>query len=385
MALSEIDQIKKVLEDSKYILLVFPTQSNGDALAAAAALKLFFERSHKQADVVVDNFTLPKNLKFLPGSGAVKKELSNLQKFIIKVDISKAPIETLSYDVKDNWLSIYLTPKQGVISKNELRTAQTTFKYDLIITLNTPDLESLGTIFYNNTDLFYRVPILNIDYQASNERYGQINLIDLASTSVSEVAYKILKQIPTTPIDGELSTALLTGMIVATKSFKNPNITPHTLHLASQLITSGAEREKIVHQLYRTRSIATLKLWGQALTHLEHQARLGLISTTVTREDFSRTGAGVEDINGIIEELIGNSPEAKIILLLHEFPENMDKNKIGGIIATDKNFDALHLVKPLDPHGTKRQATFILENKTLKEAEEMMMKMIEEMISAKNV
>lgn len=378
MALSEIDQIKKVLEDSKYILLVFPTQSNGDALSAATALKLFFERSHKQADIVVDNFILPKNLKFLPGSGTVKKELSNLQKFIIKVDVSKAPIETLSYDVKDNWLSIYLTPKQGVISKNELRTAQTTFKYDLVITLNTPDLESLGGIFYNNTDLFYRVPTLNIDYQASNERYGQINLIDLTSTSVSEAVYKMLKQIPTTPIDGELSTALLTGMIIATKSFKNPNLTPHTLHLASQLITSGAEREKIVHQLYRTRSIATLKLWGQALTHLEHEPRLSLLSTTITREDFSRTGASVEDINGIIEELMSNSPEAKIILLLYEFPESMGKNKIGGVLAVDKNFDALSVVKPLNPQGNKKQATFSMDDKTLKEAEEMVKKIIAE-------
>ena len=75
---------------------------------------------------------------------------------------------------------------------------------------------------------------------------------------------------------------------------------------------------------------------------------------------------------------MSNSPEAKIILLLYEFPESMGKNKIGGVLAVDKNFDALSVVKPLNPQGNKKQATFSMDDKTLKEAEEMVKKIIAE-------
>ena len=59
-------------------------------------------------------------------------------------------------------LSIISLPSK-VRSKNELRTAQSGLKYDLIITVNAQDLESLGNVFFNNTDLFYKVPIINFD------------------------------------------------------------------------------------------------------------------------------------------------------------------------------------------------------------------------------
>lgn len=368
MALNETQQIQKILEKSKYILLLFNSKDNGDALSSALAMKIFLEKQHKQADIICPDFTVQKSLNFLPLIQSIKPALSNLQKFIIKVDVSKAKMESLSYDIKDSTLYIYLAPKEGILSKNELRTAQSTFKYDLIITLNNPDLDSLGSVFHNNTDLFYRTSIINIDHLANNERYGQINLIDLSVTSTSEIVYKVIKELGEHLVDPALATTVLTGMTVATKSFKSQNISPFTLQTASELIAKGAEREKIIHHLYRTRSIATLKLWGEALTHLQTNPKLGLVWTTITREDFTRSGGKPEDLPGIIDELISNSPEAKVILVLYEI-ENGGK-KIGGLLAAEKNFDAMHLAKPFAPEGNKHLAFFTLSGKSLKEAEE---------------
>ncbi len=381
MALNEISQFKTLLENSRHMLIVFAVGGNGDAVASALALKLWCAEGSRQVDVASSDFRAASNLHFLPGIEEIKPELAHLQKFIIKVDVSKAPIDTLSYDVKDNWLSIYLTPKSGTITKQELRTAQSTFKYDLIITLGAADLNALGNIFFNNTDLFYRTPIINIDSQAGNERYGQVNLVEPTAAAVSEVVARSLQGMEPGRVAGEIATSLLTGLTIATGSFKHARLSPLTLQLASDLVQNGAEREKIVERLYRTRSVASLKLWGQALTHLQTDSALGLVSTTLTRDDFIRSGTTPDDLHGIVDELLSTAPEAKLTLVLYEENNggqsakggpNPPKagGKINGILAVDKNFDALKLIAQLNPTGTKRQANFVLENMTLKEAEE---------------
>ncbi len=253
------------------------------------------------------------------------------------------------------------------ITKNELRTAQSTYKYDLIITLSAQDLESLGDIFLNNTDLFYRVPVVNIDHRPSNEHFGQINLVDISATSSSEIIFKTLEQLNAAHIDEEIATALLTGMISQTRSFKTPNVNPDTLNLAGRLMNLGADREKIIRHLYYTKSLSTLKLWGQALSNLQNDRETGLAWTTVTREDFARSGASEDDLRELIHDLISNSPEIKMILIVFE---NSNDKKINCLLATEKHFDAMELAKSFSPSGDKKIAVFSISDKNLKEAEE---------------
>lgn len=367
MAFNETQQLQHLLEKSMHILIVTNANQNTDAICAAMAWKQLLQKHRKQVDIIADNFVVPKNLRFLKGLEDIQPKISHVQKFILKVDISNIKIDTLSYDIKDNWLSIYLTPKQGIITKNELRTAQSGLKYDLIITINAQDLESLGSVFLSNTDLFYKVPIVNIDTNPGNEHFGQINFVDLSATSVSENSYKIMAQIAEPEIDASIATFLLTGMISQTQSFKTANVSPATLSLASKLMATGADREKIVKNLYRTKSIASLRIWGIALTHMENDPKLGLVWTTITREDFTRAGAAEDELKDLTDELVHNSPEAKIILLLYE--NTSGENKVHGILTTDRQHDAKLLLQGLLPEGNKKTASFTIANKTIKEVE----------------
>jgi phosphoesterase RecJ-like protein len=113
------------------------------------------------------------------------------------------------------------------------------------------------------------IPLINIDRRRHNAGYGTINIVDEQASSISELVHKVLHAIDHRLIDTEIATALLTGMIIATNSFRAHNVRPETLALASQLIETGAQREKIIHHLYRSRSLSTLRLWGVALTRLK--------------------------------------------------------------------------------------------------------------------
>ncbi len=370
MALNELEQIQHLLKESKHILITFRKDGSGDAIAASLALALFLQKQNKHVDIVVDRFVLAKKFSFLPSSKHIKAQFPHLQKFIITLDLKESGAQELSYDIKDNKLQIFITPKTGSINRDQIQTAQSEFRYDLIITLDTPDLASLGALTEMNTSLFYALPILNIDYKANNERFGQINVVSLTSTSTSEIVAELLRKISETDIDQDIATALLTGMIANTNSFKTKDIKPSTLALASRLISMGADREYIIQELYRTKTLAALKLWGQALAHLEFESTLGIASSTITREDFARTGANEHDLYDIIDELIANSPDAKLILILHEHPQDQENKTIHGILHTTDHIDVQNLLRAFHPEGNGRRVSFTMSGKNLKEAEE---------------
>jgi phosphoesterase RecJ-like protein len=232
--------------------------------------------------------------------------------------------------------------------------------------------------------LFYRTPVVAIDYHVSNERYGQINAVDVTATSSSEIVYQLLRQIDENAISKEIATALLTGMIATTKSFKTANVTPQALNVASNLIKLGGERELIIQNLYRTRSLATLKLWGQALTHLKSDTAHGIVSTVITREDFIHSGAEAQDVKGVVDDLISNLPEAKVIVLLYELPHEKELNKVYGLVSSERQHDALLLTRELHGTGDKKQATFCLEGKNLHEHETAIIETIKQALAAKS-
>ncbi len=364
MALNLNQQIQEAINRSRQILITFRQNGDGDAIAAALTLAQVLGQQGKQVEIVCDSFTIPGQLKFLSSIEKIKPQLSPLQKFIIKVDVTKNKLETLSYDVRDGFLYIYITPRGGLINRSDVQTAATDLKFDLIIIADSPDLASLGKVYENNTELFVRTPTINIDHNPANEHFGKINLVELAAASTCEIIFELLSQIAPEQIDADVATLLLAGMIVKTKSFKVPHLNSRTLDNAGKLVEMGARREEIVQNLYRNRSLATLKLWGRALANLKNDNKFGLVSLNLTKPDFLNSGATPADLPEIIDELIVNAPEAKIIVLLYE-----TNQAVEGIVSVNRGLDALALVKPFNPEGTKERVKISIKDKDLVTAE----------------
>ena len=379
MTLNSAQQIELLLKEKKRILITFRKDCSGDSISSSLALFLFLQKFGKRVDIVCDDFTLPKTMAFLRQANVIASAFGYLQKFIITVDVEKAGVKELSYDVQNKKLRIFVTPKQGFLTRENIHTAQSDFAYDCIIVLDTPNLFALGRLYENNTDFFYALPIINIDHAPDNEHFGQINLIDLPATSTAEVVLPLLSSLGAELIDEHIATALLTAVVSKTHGFKSETIRPSTLRAASELMNLGANREQIIHNLYRTRTISTLKLWGQALTHLQHWPRLHLVTTSITREDFTRTGATEHDLYDIVDELIGNAPEAKIIALFHEHSQGASE-MIHVIVHASKGYKAKELIAAFKPDGNNDRASCILSSKTLTEAEKTIIAVIEKQI-----
>jgi phosphoesterase RecJ-like protein len=354
------EQIIKQIEKSKNILLTFPVNQGDDALAASLALYIFFKKLQKNVDLVCEKPELNSPSFFLPNYSQIKNSLINLRRFIVSLDISQATVNQIRYTIDNDKLNFIISPSKGWFKPEDISSQAGDFKYDLIITLGAPDLESLGEIYNQNIEFFYKTTIINIDYHSNNEEFGQINYIDLNVSAISEIIFYLLKNYQAELIDEDLATCLLTGIINKTKNFKTNNLSPRTLLSASELISLKARREEIINHLYRSHSLNSLKLWGKILSNLQSEQGGQLIWSSLIQKDLSDAETSEQDLSEIVDELIANIPDAKIIVILEE----LDQSTTKLIVYSLKNISALDILKAYKPQGTPKLASVII-NKDL--------------------
>lgn len=316
------EQINKQIEKAENILIAFNADWNGDAIASSLALFNYLMKSGKKVEVAAwlqsDDNNKDKTVSvwnFLPGFDSIQTSLKNLRKFIVSLDISQAVINQIKYSVDGQHLNFIISPEKGWFKPEDISTSSSGFKHDLIFVIDTPDLESLGQIYDNNVEFFYKTTIINIDHQANNEEFGQINYLDLNVVSSAEIIYNLLKQDKNGGLDEDVATCLLAGIISKTKNFKTANLTPRTLLTSSKLIGYGARREEIISRLYRSRPLSALKLWGKLLNNLQGDKEKRLLWSLLTPEEAENFDVNKIDLSDIVDEIISGVPEAKLVLI----------------------------------------------------------------------
>lgn len=365
MALKESQQVLEALKRSTHPLICVPSGAGADHYSSAIGLSRVLEKLEKKPTIVAADGKAPKNIQFLSGHEKIQSKIENLRQFVIELDATKTKVDELTYELKDEKLFVYLSPKKGFWDAQDVRTSSSGYKYDLIICLGSPDHESCAHLFHENTDFFFRTPVINIDHTPENEHYGQMNIVDLTASACGEVCHDLIESIEPGLMDEEIATAFLTGMIAKTKSFKTKNVSPKTLQTASKLIAHGAKREHIIQCLYRTRSVSTLRLWGRALARLKTDEHAHVVWTMLSAQDFMHAGAEEQDLPDVIDELLSSSPNAHVTVLVFETAHH----EIKAIVRTERPLDAVALCAPFHASGTHEEVRLIFPNKTITQTE----------------
>ncbi len=323
MAITSINQQAiEAIRRSDHTLICFPEAVSGDGVGSALGLARAFEamRPGHQIDVISSGF-LPDQqhrYRFLPGVDRVKSTIGQLHDLMIRVPLGGAEVRDVHHEVRNGHLEIRLSPTAGQIPSDHIEAAMSQFRYDLIIVLDCPDLGSLGVLYTAHAPFFQSTPIIAIDHAPEHERYGQINLIDLASAACGEVCARFLREVAPTCIDPDVATCLMAGIIAETRGFRSPKISVRTFEVTSKLLEVGARREEILEHLFRTKSIGQLQLWGRALSRLKADQDRKLVWTLVSQHDFLAARASEADLPDLVDELLVSSPDARVILVLFE-------------------------------------------------------------------
>lgn len=243
-------QTSEAIRQSESILITTAQRPTVDQVAATLALSMVIRKFGKKVTTVISD-QLPTGVNFLDTT-IVDRELVGLRDFVIQVDATRSPVDSLRYDIDGSKLNIFLTPTSGSLSERDVRFTygESDLDFDLAIVVGVGIRARIDRIYTKFADLFARVPVVNMDFRRSNEGYGAVNLIDPSASSLCEIVVALSESLQTGMIDPAIATVLLTGLMGATDKFTASHTSAKSLTIAAQMMALGADQQRVVRGLF---------------------------------------------------------------------------------------------------------------------------------------
>ncbi len=159
--------------------------------------------------------------------------------------------------------------------------------FDTFITVDCADFKRTGKPF----DALRR-PDINIDHHITNERFGELNLIEGEEVATSAILTRHLPRWGYA-ITQPVAAALLTGIITDTLGFRTSNITPQAMRQVATLMETGVDMPELYMRGLVRRSFEAARYWGRGLLKLERND--GMVWGTLTLEDRRAAGYSGND------------------------------------------------------------------------------------------
>jgi phosphoesterase RecJ-like protein len=260
---SNAARARELLREANAIAILTHQRADGDAIASMLALGLCLSRGGCSVFCYLPE-GIPKRFQFLPGAELV------------------------------------------------LRTVHSAA--DLFIALDCADRKRLA--LPNAADVA-QIDI-NIDHHSTNTRFGKMNWVDPNAVSTTELLYRFMCELEL-PVDAEVATNLLTGLVTDTIGFRTENVGPDVLRLAAKWQEMGAPLASIIERSLNQRTYVAVRYWGCGLSRMMQED--GIVWTTLQQADRDSVGYnGLDDAD--LVNLLSTIDGAKIAIILVEQPDN---------------------------------------------------------------
>ncbi|MEK7578668.1 MAG: hypothetical protein AAB456_03060 [Patescibacteria group bacterium] len=229
------EEIKKQISEAKNICLI-PSENEPESLTAALALFYTLRDLGKNVNLIAEKF--PEKISFLTPS---LDFISRPQNLVISVPKKSADIPQIYYEKTENDLKIHLTLDNGKLAKEDVLFYYSEAKPDFVITLGIQDFQKQLENKMDSYGFLLGCPILNIDNNLENLKFGQNNLVE--TKSLAEIILDIFE---ISSLGKNSATCLLASVIMHYENFKSPKTNSGAFKISSDLMEKGAEYEKIL-------------------------------------------------------------------------------------------------------------------------------------------
>ncbi len=245
----QIVELKTLLPNAKNVLIALPTNSDIDKLAAGLAMFLALEQSGKQVSVVSSD-TIKVSQAHLFGIDHIQKNIpategGNLMITLEGVATDEGTVPALQnldwYPENNNLNLVFHTLPGQTFQPSKIVPHYSGSGFNLIITLGAPSLNALGNVYTQNPQAFSGVHTVNIDNQPNNTSFGQTNVLDQNSASISEIMADLIPSLGL-PLDGDEASNLLAGIYDATNNLTSPRVNADTFMIVANLMKSGGKK-----------------------------------------------------------------------------------------------------------------------------------------------
>ncbi len=303
-----LEEIKK----SNKILINCHRGPDSDSVGSALALSTVLKKMGKNITVICPS-DLPSDLQFLEGADKVWR------------------VNFTTFNFSDYDLFVILDSST----------------YSLVTGLKDSDKPSINSVV--------------IDHHRSNEGFGKINLIDSTMTSTGELLYKIFEDWKV-EITKDVAECLLTGIIGDTGTFQYPDVNENTLRIAADLIEKGANKDKIVFNLYRNIEFKEVKMWGKFIESMMIED--GFVWSAIqlsTYKDFGEYSYAKEDVANLFFPIVKGTEFGMVMVETSE-------NVLSISFRARADFDVSEVAKEVGGGGHKAAAGARIEGMPFQDA-----------------
>lgn len=256
------------------------------------------------------------------------------------VNYGKAGIEKVTYDIdeRDEKLKFQITPGEGKFSFDDVEFREGGSEYDFTITFGVKEFKKLGKLYEDNEYLFKKNFVLSFvkDRKEIGDRCINLERDD----AYSEAVYNFLKA-SNIELEKDIVEMLLNGTINHRKVLEG-NADKGSWEVISSMASSGADVNKVVEDVYYSKSEAEVKLQIKLSQNVQMRDRV--IWSYVSQEELNEVGIkdGRFDVTGRIPFNISKdfdfavamyqiSNEKVRCIIESNFPSRMTASSIVGV------------------------------------------------------
>ncbi len=246
---SQLVELKNVLPTAKNILIALPANASIDQLAAGLSLFLTLQNAGKQASIACDD-TIKVGQSHLFGVDHVQKNVPSTEggnltltlEGVAASDNTIPALEKLDWYAENNNLNLvfHILPGQA-FQPGKIVPKYQGSGFNVIFTVGAVNLNALGSVYSSSSQIFSGTHVVNIDTQAANTSFGQTNVLDTSSSSVSEVMSNVLVDLGFV-LSADVASNLIAGIFDTTVNLTNEKATAETYMAVANCLRVGGRK-----------------------------------------------------------------------------------------------------------------------------------------------
>lgn len=243
---SQIPRVVNIIDSQTSTAILLPEKTGIDAILSATALYLSLLKMNKAVNISCSG-TIPQEVSLFKGVDKIEKKLgAGGDHLVISFPYVEGSIDKVTYNIENQQFNLIVAPREGFpkLDPAQVRYSYSGAKVDLIITIDVPNLNSLGSLYRENEEQFKGKDIINIDRHFTNANFGTVNIVEKQSSSLSEIVFRIIEALGVV-VDKDISTSLYAGIVNATNNFTAYSVNAETFDVSSKLLKAGAIKKPL--------------------------------------------------------------------------------------------------------------------------------------------